>query len=202
MLGKETLGDGGIQNYTVVFNTPGHYESYQSYIGEDDTLDRIGIHAVPPVGEDGYYTYGDPQFAEDWRAYMLPQMLEAYGPPQQVFLETYRSGPDRLPFRLLLFYPDRGFLVMYEGSIGKEGKGEWVEAGKAIHICPGRSDVTLWLWSPKQAMTFEDLGISSQVNLERLHSLEEATGMGIEQFYQTFVQPDNETCLETPADLW
>jgi hypothetical protein len=33
-------------------------------------------------------------------------------------------------------------------------------------------------------------------------SVEEAAGMSIEQFYQTFVQPGNQTCLETPADLW
>jgi hypothetical protein len=26
--------------------------------------------------------------------------------------------------------------------------------------------------------------------------------MSVEQFYETFVQPDTETCLETPVDLW
>jgi hypothetical protein len=203
-LGREmhTWNGSDAQHYTVYFDIPDHHFHYQSYHEKGDVLDRIGIHAVPPAGEDGYYAYGDPQFAEDWRAYMLSQILEAYGLPSQVFLETYKSGPDRLPFRLLLFYPSRGFLVMYEGSIGEEGKGEWVEAGKAIRICPWRSDISLWLWSPDHVMTFGDLGISSQVNLERLRSLEEATGMSVEQFYETFVQPDAETCLETPADLW
>jgi hypothetical protein len=133
---------------------------------------------------------------------MLPQILGTYGPPQQVFLDTYRSGPDRLPFRLLLFYPDQGFSAEYEGSTGENGQGEWVEAGQAIRICPRRSDVALWLWSPEREMTLADHALSSQVNLDRLRSLEEATGMSIEQFYQTFVQPDNQTCLETPADLW
>ena len=33
-------------------------------------LYRIGVHAAPPVGEDGYPAYGDPQFAEDWGAYI------------------------------------------------------------------------------------------------------------------------------------
>jgi len=193
--------NGGTRDHTVVFNIPGHYESYQSYIGEG-TLDRIGIVAGPLVGADGHYAYGDPQFAEDWKTYMLPQILGAYGPPQQVFLETYSSGPDRLPFRLLLFYPDQGLLAKYEGSTGENGQGEWVEAGQAIRIRPRRSDIALWLWSPEREMTLADLGLSSQVDLDRLRSLEEATGMSIEQFYQTFVQPDNQTCLETLVDLW
>jgi len=200
-LGKQIQGS--VRNYTVVFNNPGHYESYQSYIG-DGILDMIGINAGPPVGQDGYPAYGDHQFGGDWRTYMLPQMLEVYGPPQQVFLETYSSGPDRLPFRLWLFYPDQSFLVKYEGFTGEEGKGGWVEAGQAIRMCPWRSEVALWLWPPEREMTLEDIDpmIRNPVDPDRIRSLEEATGISIEQFYQTFSQPDNQACLETPADLW
>jgi hypothetical protein len=54
-------------------------------------------------------------------------------------------------------------------------------------------------------MTFEDIGrvATGRVgDVGDYRSLEEATEMSIEQFYQIFVQPDNQTCLETPADLW
>jgi hypothetical protein len=192
-------------SYTVFYDIPDRqHDHYQNYFVEDGIIDMIEVAAAPPVGEDGDYAYGDPRFAEDWKSYMLPQILEAYGLPQQIFLETYKSGPDRLPFRLLLFYPDPGFLVNYEGPTGEDGRGAWVEAGEAIHFCPWRSDVTLSLWSSERAMTFADLVpvIDSLVNPDRLRSLEEATGMSIEQFYQTFAQPGNQTCLETPADMW
>jgi hypothetical protein len=33
-------------------------------------------------------------------------------------------------------------------------------------------------------------------------SLLEATGMDLEAFYEKFKQPDNQSCLETPAYLW
>jgi hypothetical protein len=56
-------------------------------------------------------------------------------------------------------------------------------------------------------MSLEDVpGVGSYTyaadEMSGLHSLQEATGMSIEQFYQTFVLPDSEICLETPADLW
>ena len=59
--------------------------------------------------------------------------------------------------------------------------------------------LTLYLWSPKRSMSLEDI---PGLNVWGPHSLEEATGMSIEQFYETFVQPDTKTCLEVPADLW
>ena len=188
---------GGTRDYTVAFDTPGHYESYQSYIREDGMLDRIDIGAVPPVGEDGYSVYGDPQFAEDWKTCMLPQILGAYGPPSQIFLGT--GGAPWSPFDLLLFYPEKGFLVEYVG-VAEEREGEtW-------RVCPHRVEITLHLWSPERSMNLEDIPgvVSSHADDETWgpYPLEEATGMSIEQFYQTFVQPGNQTCLNVPADLW
>jgi hypothetical protein len=39
--------------------------------------------------------------------------------------------------------------------------------------------------------------IENAVHVDRLRSLEEATGVSVEQFYQIFVQLGNQTCLET-----
>ncbi|MBN1976040.1 MAG: hypothetical protein JW918_01455 [Anaerolineae bacterium] len=191
-LGKETRGGGDIQNYTVVFDMPGHYQSYQSYIGDEDgILKMIEISAAPAVGEDWSFTYDHPQFAEDWKAYMLPHMLEVYGPPSQVLLGM-GSGAPWSPFDLLLFYPEKGFLMQYSGE-AEEREGEtWL-------VCPHLVELTLYLWSPERIMSLEDI---PGFTVWGPHSLEEATGMSIEQFYETFVQPDTETCLETPADLW
>jgi len=32
--------------------------------------------------------------------------------------------------------------------------------------------------------------------------LEEATGMTVETFYETYRDPANDPCIETPRDLW
>ena len=206
--GVQIWGYGDPQDYTVVFDIPGHYRSSQNYIGRDSLLEMISVIAVPPEGEDGYPAYDAPEFVAGWDAYMLPQVLKAYGSPQQIFLETFNEIL-ALPFRLMLFYPDQGFLVMYECPIGDAGQHfrtlEAINAGEPIRICPWRSGVAfLLLFPPNHELSFETLGptISSMVNLEQVNSLEEATGMSIEQFVQTFQQSGIQACLETPAELW
>jgi hypothetical protein len=197
--GQKIWGGGdNIQNYTIIFDTPGHYESYQSYIGKDGLLGMIGVSAVPPVGEDGYYAYGDPQFAKDWNSYLLPQMLVTYGQPAQIFLKTFSDTPAGvLPFSLLLFYPEQGILVQYYGLAEEEGE--------QLRICPWQSEISLWLWSPEREMTLADIGRVAKERIGYINdylSLEEATGMSTEQFYQTFAQPASQACLETAADMW
>jgi len=189
-------------SYSVYFDVPHHdLRIYQYYLVTDDTIDIISIHAVPPE-RDEEFVYGDAQFAEDLKPYMLPQLLAVYGQPPQVFLKTYSNAPDRLPFSLLLFYPDQGILVEYNGPIGEEGKRYGpIGEGEMIRICPWRSEINLWLWSPERAMTIGRV-TGDYIDVSDYRSLEEVTGMSIEQFYQTFSQPDNQTCLETPADLW
>jgi hypothetical protein len=189
-------------SYSVEFGVPHHeVQIYQHYLVTADTIDRIKIHAVPPE-RDGEFVYGDAQFAEDLESYMLPQLLAVYGQPPQVFLKTYSNAPDSLPFSLLLLYPDRGILVKYNGPIGEEGKHYGpIEEGEMIRICPWRAEINLWLWSPDNAMTIDRV-TGGYIDMDDYRSLEDATGMSIEQFYQTFSQPDNQTCLETPAELW
>ncbi|MCP4536205.1 MAG: hypothetical protein GY832_03580 [Chloroflexi bacterium] len=203
--GKKIWGHDDFQDYLIIFDIPAHYSHGQNYVVREGVIEMIGIGASPPVGEDGYFAYGDSKFIEDWKPYMLSQILEVYGRPQQVFLETYNHML-WIPFRLLLFYPDQGFLVKYEGDIGEEGRHHGpIESGEVIRICPWRSEIFLLLWPPEHEMTFDDLGPDIRNPVEgqdKWRSLEEATGMSIEQFYQTFVQPDNQTCLETPANIW
>lgn len=190
-------------SYSVGFSVPHHnLRIYQYYLVTDDTIDVISIHAVPPE-RDGEFVYGDAQFAKDLEPYMLPQMLAVYRQPSQVFVKTYSGDlPGWLPFSLLLFYPDQGILVEYEGPVGEEGKRYGpLEEGEMIRICPWRSKINLWLWSPDNAMTIGRV-TGGYIDVDGYRSLEEATRMSIEQFYQAFSQPGNQTCLETPADLW
>jgi hypothetical protein len=201
-LGKriETWSVDNVQNYTVYFDIP-DYQHYhrQFYSVKGGAVEMISIGTVPPVDKDGRPAYGDPQFAEDWRAYMLPQILGVYGQPSQVVLGVSRDTP-WLPFDLLLFYPEKGILVQYSGPAENE---EW----EIFRVCPHGVEITLYLWMPKQYTTLADIpGIGSYTyatdEMSSLRSLEEATGLSIEQFYQTFSQLDSQTCLETPADLW
>jgi len=199
-LGKETVtwSSDDAQHFAVYFHIPdrNHVHS-QGYHEKNGTLDRIGVHAALPTDEDGHYLYGDPQFAEDWQAYMLTQILKSYQAPSQAFLGT-GSAPWS-PFDLLLFYPEEGFLVQYSG-VAEERE------GKTWLVCPHLAEITLQLWPPGRITKLGDVpGVVSAHADDPTwgpYSLEEATGLSIDEFYEIFVQPGNQACLETPADLW
>ena len=103
-----------------------------------------------------------------------------------------------LQLNLLLFYPEQGILVRYYGPTERKND--------LIRVCPQQADITLWLWSPKKEMTLEDIagwGLGFPIDeVPSFRSLDSAIGWSIEQFYQSFVQSNNQACFETPAEMW
>lgn len=179
----------GTVNYTVRLQVPQQISQSgdvaQHYIVRDDIIEMIWVVV-------GYS-----------QSYALPQLLATYGQPKGIWLRTFAAVADtdggELPFFLLLYYQQQRFLARYVGFT--------YEQDGQIPMCPQQASGALWLWSSGREMTLEDIahvGVGGfpidEVPDYRL--LEEATNWSIEQFYQTFVQPDNQTCLETPADLW
>ena len=134
--------------------------------------------------------------------YTLSAFLTTYGEATEVWLATYSSPPGGgpgsdgiLPFVVVLFYPEQGIAALYDDL------GEIVD--DMVRGCPQAYPVsTLRLWTPNSDFTFEQLvSNSSSFNREYL-PLEESTGMDVTTFYERFKDPDNITCLETPANLW
>lgn len=138
---------------------------------------------------------------ESAAAYKLPDFLIVYGEPSEVWLRTYSKSRERsLPFEVIIFYSQRGIVALFD-VINAE------EAGDQIHGCPQEAvSITLGLWSPERRLTFAEAldGRTNDWSFTDwpLRPLEEATSMSVETFYETFADPDNTTCLDTPADLW
>lgn len=129
--------------------------------------------------------------------YTLSEFLNTYGQPSEIWLSTYGSSFEEndLPFFVVLFYPEHGIVASYSDN--------GVRLGDSVHGCPQQNPVaTLYLWSPHGNLTFEDLVNSSSAFNREYLSLEEATEMDVATFYEIFKNPDNTTCLETPASLW
>lgn len=129
--------------------------------------------------------------------YMLSMVLTTYGRPTEVWISTY-SAPfehNDLPFRVLLFYPEQGIMALYSDNGVKEGD--------FVRGCPQLDPASVFtLWSPTLGWTFEKVkNDSSAYNVAYL-PLEETTELSIIEFYETFKNPDNLTCLETEAELW
>ncbi|MBP8059867.1 MAG: hypothetical protein KA314_28850 [Chloroflexi bacterium] len=140
---------------------------------------------------------GDTTPTEYLTAYILPTFLNTYGQPAEVQLFTYRSPFEEgdLPFIAILIYPDQGIIALYDDN-GQR-------LGDVVQGCPQKNSVAiLKLWSPDSNVTFEQIIEGSSALRRDYLSLEEATGMDIATFYETFQNPDNTTCLQTPANLW
>lgn len=106
---------------------------------------------------------------------------------------------------MLLYYREQGILVRYYGPIENEERNV-VSSEESIRMCPHRTEMELWLWFPQDALTLADIaGMNlyfTEDELAYYRSLEDATGMTIDEFYHLFVEPGNQYCLETPAELW
>jgi hypothetical protein len=134
--------------------------------------------------------------------YTISTFLTKYGGPTEVWLSAYSSPPGGgagsegvLPFSVVVFYPEQGIVASYSNN--------GVRQGDFVQGCPQENPVSyLVLMPPDINQTFKQAaGASSAFNREYL-SLEEATGMDVATFYETFKNPDNTTCLETSANLW
>lgn len=140
-----------------------------------------------------------------WRNYELHQILNTFGLPKEVWIETFWR--EFLPFRVVLFYPHLGIMVLYENN-GSTNGNQIVGCPQNIDDFPEMSSPPrlprLWLFTPDVDATFIDTAdfIAETMGAENYLALEEATDMDVETFYETFKEADNTTCLITPSELW
>lgn len=133
----------------------------------------------------------------------LSHFLSTYGPPEEIWISTYSTEypPGVLPFMVNLFYPEQGILAGY-------GPERSYFAGKYVRGCQMEAPASKFgLWSPSQEMTYAEAA-----EYFRFHSvgdpgilylpIEEAAGMDVKSFYETYKEPGSRKCLETPRGLW
>jgi len=154
---------------------------------------------------DGYLpVYDSKTFGERLRPYMLPGILSEFGKPVLVVLHT--SGKQITGsggFEILLLYPDEGIFVRYTTqmeTVGTKARG-----------CPANAQVELELYPSGDADAFAESlaemslgGIFDGLELvdnPSWKSIDKATSMSLEQFYETFRQPTDK-CIETPLKGW
>jgi hypothetical protein len=159
----------------------------QFYFVQNGIVVRIDAHVAIGDIADGYLNQ-----------YTLPEFLTTYGQPTEVWLSTYPGAGEggSLPFSVILFYPKQGIVAKY-GSNG----GEYEDF---VRGCPQENPVSyLQVLPPGSKKTFEKTMVgTSALSAWRYLSLEEATGLDVATFYETFKYQDNTTCLETPAEKW
>ena len=144
-----------------------------------------------------YVTGGDKTPPGYLSAYVLSTFLATYGQPTEIRLFTYDAPfeENELPFSVILIYPDQGIIAMYSDN------GQLL--GDIVQGCPQKNRASLlMLWASDSDLTLELLIEGTSALRRDYLPLEEATGMDVATFYETFGNPENAACLETPADLW
>lgn len=166
--------------YSAYYKIPGEpFDGATIYSLRNGLIDNIWV--TPARGTD--------------RSYQLHQMLIDYGEPTEVWLQTTLNVPvSPLPFRVFLYYPQKGILAYYEYKVTRK-------VGDQLWGCPEPIGPQLWLWSPERPLTIDDIQPIGP-DARQLQPLEDATGMDIATFYQTFKESNTSSCLITPVEFW
>jgi hypothetical protein len=102
------------------------------------------------------------------------------------------------PFWIILYYPNKHILAAYEYTTEQEG--QYLQAV----ITPTGPDLCLWNANRifKEPVACVNWAINADAGESKVISLEEATNMSIDSFYETYVEPTGEKKIETLATLW
>lgn len=181
-------------NFSVYFEVPNISKQGRILFSVQDDI-VIGMSVYPPVGENQY---------------RLHDLMALLGPPNQVLINAQSTSPvsELPPAVLTLDYSDIGVWASYGYIPSLDGNSllicpKSIEESKSIYNYENLG-VGLELFDPDyeydQMLSIEEY--AEMVGGFTPKKLEEVTDMTIESFYNTFIQPKSETCIETPADLW
>lgn len=174
-----------------------------SYYETNGMVEQLGLSAY--ATQDWEKVFGDTFYGELLHYYLPSQILSNYGPPSSVLIGAWHEDPllksPFTPFSTVLIYSDLGFMVEYISP------SELIDG--SLRGCPIQAYLNLWAWSPEEDLSLadilakkpEDIGIVP-LSIDYFKPLEQATSMTLEDFYETFRDPQTTQCLETPADLW
>jgi hypothetical protein len=183
-----------------------------SFYHERSEVKMLEVHAMGlrQVGNEteGANVFSDSTTDPLLQYYTPSQILTNYGKPTRIFVGGFYDDRGQLSksewkFSMVMDYAQSGFFV------------EFLNFGKGIKEtiigCPSQAwELTVWSWSPERNLTLEtavSLGAGgaggiNDLNLSWFKSIELATSMTLDEFYQKFRDPNNTSCLETPISLW
>jgi hypothetical protein len=149
---------------------------------------------------------GDPFFLQTLGYYRLSNILAEYGMPSEVLIAPFPDDPQYpadtiIPFSFVLFYKTEGIFLEYISEREKNGQ--------SFVGCPAQSGyLSVIVWDPRQNVSTTEIasktsgvGINS-LNVNYFQSLENATTMTPQDFFEIFKDPSNATCIETSINIW
>lgn len=155
---------------------------------------NISFHASIYSDAAGEKDLDDPYYLKLMHYYTISEILTNYGPPDNVWLRKEEGDAiNKIPMRInLLYLPESQglrFFVSYY-TIAKE------EAENLI-VCPAQSEIGI------SVDYFENQNANDKFLRENdFLPLNEVISMNMDDFYTTFITPNNTQCLEIPANVF
>ena len=134
-------------------------------------------------------------------SFRLDAILSTLGKPESVRIYTSGIGNEngQIFYSLVLRYPSIGVSVLYEGIASNQGD--------SLLLCPDNTSFNIYLWDPEKsdpsAVTtgyFSSFIPAEYVNF--FEDLNKVTKLTIDDFFNTYSQANNQTCISTPLKNW
>ena len=179
-----------------------YYKNGQDATPKLFTLDSFAMqdknHSPNWMNSNASPIYGNAHFNQVLNHYTLPQILINLGRPSQVLLYTFREDSDRpnFIFIVVLLYPERGVYAKY--TMPRE------TSSNTFIGCPSKANISIAVWSPQNPIPFDRVVeiMNSGGNMVSYISIDKATSMTLDEFYQNFKNPKYTDCIKTPINVW
>lgn len=172
-----------------------------SYTNDDDVIRHIGLSAgqLKYTSDRVVSIYDSKVFGDRLRPYMLSGVLSALGKPDSVAVQAAVG----YEFEIVLLYPEQGIAARYTTDIeviGENARGCPANAHVELELYPS-GDADFFVESLSSILTWQAFVRRELINNEYWKSLEVATSMSLDEFYETFRKPTDK-CIETPLQGW
>jgi len=172
------------------------YNFSEPFLNRCGFVERKGIVDTIFAGAEG--STNPTAFQTIWERYSPTQVINDYKTPSRVLLRASGhivGNTNKDGYILWIFYDQLGFMIRYDSS---------VITSPTYHICPNMDDtnIRMTMQSPSnpQPLEWDDSILTHDRNTVR--TIEEATGLSLEEFYKRFTQPDQPGCFDTPRNIW
>lgn len=132
-------------------------------------------------------------------AYSLGMIMKEYGPPDEIWVTTYkRYVVEPPPFSVLVFYARKGILISY--AVSSLRAQNFITGCLEPHVA-----INMWQVDVPPQTFFEvsdKFGISANDPPPLYLPLEESTNMDVETFYKTYRGTTDTICVTTLSTLW
>ncbi len=207
------ISNKGYGGFSIIFwNNRLRTQINFSYYGDDNEINQINLsseswlHSGQGANEGATIIYDNTYYIETLKFYSLSRVLAVYDPPQQIIILPFTddtghpSPPAQYPFSVVLFYPDKGYLIEYS-FIREEENGNYIG-------CPTKSHITVSVWDSSKSISLDDAikyfsGVYSinPATVKYFKQIQDVTNLDIVSFYEIF-KVETDKCIQTPTRLW